>query len=306
MGFIKSPNFGSRNNKNIDSVVLHTTVGTESGTIAWFKNPASQVSAHYVVSLDTNITQMVNEDKAAWHVGIAYKPTSKVYKGFNANFNTIGIECVDNKDPHNADRSKQYPMLINLVRDICTRHHIPIDKDHICGHREIRANKTCPGNIDVNYVIEQARQLGIDDNEKKLKLDEDIPSSFELTMKLKSYGEYDNHWTFKEMDSADRKKFEERNKDLRQENDLLLPELKVLRQENTELDRRRADMASRAIEAGKRADTHLRDLNVLKKRLKVLEDDFLECENKLVNYICKSTMRDGLRVFIEAFFKKRW
>ena len=60
-----SPNFDERA-LPISMIVLHYT-GMKSGTeaIDWLANPESSVSAHYVVSEDGQITQMVPEDKRA-------------------------------------------------------------------------------------------------------------------------------------------------------------------------------------------------------------------------------------------------
>ncbi|HTK03449.1 MAG TPA: peptidoglycan recognition family protein [Alphaproteobacteria bacterium] len=154
--FIQSPYWQSRQGKKIDGIVIHTTVGTYDGTITYFQNNDRSVSAHYVVSLDGDITQMVNENVGANHAGNVSNPTTPVYKGFNPNWNTIGIENADNADPAGADRSRQLPALANLVRDICLRNGIPIDRNYICGHRELYDKKTCPGNIDVNKVVSLA------------------------------------------------------------------------------------------------------------------------------------------------------
>ena len=67
---------------NIQYVVIHTTQGSYNGTISWIQNPASQVSAHYVVkSSDGAVTQMVREKDIAWHAG-----------NWTYNTQSIGIE----------------------------------------------------------------------------------------------------------------------------------------------------------------------------------------------------------------------
>ena len=75
--------------------------------------------------------------------------------GINPNTYLISIECADNGKPAEADRSKQIPVIVELVRDICKRNNIPMDREHICGHREIRSTKTCPGNLDVDEIVRQ-------------------------------------------------------------------------------------------------------------------------------------------------------
>lgn len=159
---ILSPNHSSRGNAKVLGVVIHTTVGTYDGTISFFQKTSSGVSAHYVISLDGDITQMVEEFESAYHAGIVDRPSAKLVTdrpGLNPNVFTIGIENVDNLNPAGADRSKQYPALIALVRDICNRFGIPIDRYHVVGHREIRASKTCPGNLDVDYIVKEALKL---------------------------------------------------------------------------------------------------------------------------------------------------
>lgn len=78
--FVQSPNFSSRNGERIRRIILHyTTSRNVEGTISWFKDPRSKVSAHYVVSRTGDIYQMVRDTDKAWHAK-------------NANADSIGIE----------------------------------------------------------------------------------------------------------------------------------------------------------------------------------------------------------------------
>jgi len=157
--FVKSPYWQSRNGKPVDGVVIHTTVGFYEGTIAYFQKNDRSVSSHYVVSLTGDITQMVGEEVGANHAGLTSNPSNPIYKGYNPNWNTIGIENADDKNPAGADRTNQLPALIALVADICKRNGIPADRDHICGHRELYDKKTCPGNLDVDDIVKKVRTL---------------------------------------------------------------------------------------------------------------------------------------------------
>jgi len=76
---IGSPNHGERKGeRGIDMIILHYT-GMPAGrgmtmaerAITWLSMPQSQVSAHYVVDEDGTITQMVAEDRRAWHAGLS-------------------------------------------------------------------------------------------------------------------------------------------------------------------------------------------------------------------------------------------
>lgn len=176
MRFIQSPYFSSRNNYNISLVVIHTTVGYYEGTIRYFQENDRRVSSHYVVKEDgAEVTQMVDEAMAAHHAGIVSNPAEKYIKRYsnntivNPNFYSIGIENADNNQPANWDRSGQYKALAILVRDICKRWNIPIDRDHICGHRELYDKKTCPGNLEVDRIVKLAQEIDftMDDDTKR-------------------------------------------------------------------------------------------------------------------------------------------
>jgi hypothetical protein len=118
----------SRTTSDIDMVVIHTTQGSYSGTISWFQNADASASAHYVIrSSDGEITQMVDEEDVAWHGG-----------DWDTNSRSIGIEhegYVDEADVWYTDA-----MLRNsaaLVRELCDRNGIPMDRNHIIGHSEV-------------------------------------------------------------------------------------------------------------------------------------------------------------------------
>ena len=96
----------------ISSITIHYTQGSYSGSIAWFKNCASKVSAHYIIrSFDGQVTQMVRESDKAWHVGAA-------------NSYTIGIEHEAMGDIISYFTSNMYQASAELVRDICVRRNI--------------------------------------------------------------------------------------------------------------------------------------------------------------------------------------
>lgn len=154
-------NFTKGGNKKL-GIVIHTMVGNLAGTTSWFNNPSAKASAHYGVSLDDGaVYRYVEEQDQAWAQGTVDRPTFKMVldrPGVNPNTYLISIECADDGNPAGADRSKQYSAIIELVKDIAKRNNIPLDRDHICGHREIRASKTCPGNLDVDYILNKARE----------------------------------------------------------------------------------------------------------------------------------------------------
>jgi spore germination protein len=140
-------------------MVLHTNVGSFESTINWFADPDSGVSAHYLVGLDGRIAQFVGEEDTARHAGRVAEPTTPLHTGDDPNLQTIGIEFEDGGDPLCVDRpASQYRAGARLVREIARRWDIPLDRDHVVGHRELFAHKDCPGNLDVDRVVELARQ----------------------------------------------------------------------------------------------------------------------------------------------------
>jgi N-acetyl-anhydromuramyl-L-alanine amidase AmpD len=150
----------------INSVIIHDTEGSYSGTISWFKDPAAQVSAHYVVrSSDGQITQMVDEKDIAWHA-----------RSFNTN--GIGVEHEGYADQTGWYTDAMYRASAALVKNICTRYGIPMDRDHILAHSELWGNThTDPGkNWDWNYYMSLI--TGVTKNYSVVEVDD---SNFENT-----------------------------------------------------------------------------------------------------------------------------
>jgi len=76
---------------NPEYIVMHYTAsGTLSGTVAWFKNPNAQASAHLVIGHDGAIVQMGRFNQKLWHAGTSRLGTRSGFNGF-----AIGIEIVN-------------------------------------------------------------------------------------------------------------------------------------------------------------------------------------------------------------------
>jgi N-acetylmuramoyl-L-alanine amidase/Transglycosylase SLT domain len=120
----------------INYVVIHTTQGSYAGTINWFQNPASNVSAHYVIrSSDGQITQMVREKDIAFHAG-----------NWTYNTQSIGIEHEGFVDNPSWYTDAMYRASAALTRNICLKYGIPMTRSRIIGHFEVPgATHTDPG-----------------------------------------------------------------------------------------------------------------------------------------------------------------
>ncbi|MGA9520046.1 MAG: N-acetylmuramoyl-L-alanine amidase, partial [Myxococcaceae bacterium] len=120
-----SPNY-TNGRSSYQYVVIHTVQGGYAGCISWFKNPASNASAHYVVrSSDGQVTQMVEHSDQAWHASCY-------------NNKAIGIEHEGYaQNPGTWYTDAMYRESAKLTRWIADRHSIPKTRSRIIGHVEV-------------------------------------------------------------------------------------------------------------------------------------------------------------------------
>jgi glycosyltransferase involved in cell wall biosynthesis len=160
----RSPNFGEGRGGEVPrAVVVHTTVGGFDAAARWFERPESGVSAHYVVGLHGRVAQFVREADTARHAGRILRPEAPIAADAaddGVNPFTIGIEFEDGGDPLGVARpAKQYDAGARLLAEISSRWDIPLDREHVVGHRELFAAKDCPGNLNVERLIARAREF---------------------------------------------------------------------------------------------------------------------------------------------------
>lgn len=124
--WIPSPNFDvlARKPGDVTIIVIHTTEGTYQSAINWFEDPASQVSAHYIVSKKGDITQMVQEKDKAWHV-------------LASNSYTIGIEHEGMIEDPNWVTEPMLDASAKLCCYLLKKWQLPATRDHIKGHVEL-------------------------------------------------------------------------------------------------------------------------------------------------------------------------
>jgi glycosyltransferase involved in cell wall biosynthesis len=150
-----------RGGRRPEAIVVHTTDGSFEGAAAWFADPRSGVSVHHLVGLDGRVTSLVDEADTARHAGRVVEPSgagARLAAGGDVNARTIGIEFADDGDPLGVVRpAAQYRAGGRLLAAIAARWDIPLDREHVIGHREIRADKTCPGNLDLDRLLDAAR-----------------------------------------------------------------------------------------------------------------------------------------------------
>jgi N-acetylmuramoyl-L-alanine amidase len=134
-----SPNFGPRrNDARPDLIVLHyTAMASATDARDWLCNPASQVSAHYLIAGDGLTWQMVAEPDRAWHAGAGH------WDGHDdVNSRSIGIE-LSNTGFHPFS-NPQMTVLEQLLGQIMARWAIPAAG--VIGHSDMApGRKIDPG-----------------------------------------------------------------------------------------------------------------------------------------------------------------
>lgn len=109
----------------IQYIVIHATDGSYDGALSWFRDPTSQLSAHYVIrASDGLVTQTVAEADTAFHS-----------RGFN--WQSIGIEHEYDARTGVGYADAEYRASATLVCAIARRYAIPTDRAHIIGHNEV-------------------------------------------------------------------------------------------------------------------------------------------------------------------------
>jgi len=132
-----SPNHGDRKSGRVDALILHYT-GMDSAEAALRRlcDPASQVSAHYVILEDGGVIQLVPEFRRAWHAGQSFWAGDR-----DMNSASIGIEIVnpghDGGSP--AYPPKQIESVIALCKDIIARHEIPAAR--VLAHSDVAPDR---------------------------------------------------------------------------------------------------------------------------------------------------------------------
>lgn len=141
--FVASPNYGERRGySRPNCLILHYTgMPTGEAALKALTDPASEVSAHYLVWEDGSIDQLVAERNRAWHAGRGS------WKGeTDLNSASIGIEIVN---PGHEGGSPSFPLpqidaTIALARDIGARWAIAPER--VLAHSDVApSRKRDPG-----------------------------------------------------------------------------------------------------------------------------------------------------------------
>ncbi len=117
----------------IDMLILHYTgMRTAQEALDRLCDPASRVSAHYLIDEDGTIWRLVDEARRAWHAGVA-----RWHDRGDINGASIGIELVNpgHEFGYRAFAEPQMAALESLGRAILARHAVP--PRHVLGHSDV-------------------------------------------------------------------------------------------------------------------------------------------------------------------------
>jgi N-acetyl-anhydromuramyl-L-alanine amidase AmpD len=134
-------NYNRERSYNINKLVVHVVQGSVSSAVNWFQDSRANVSAHYVVGDKGGVVQCVRHEDVAWHAG-----------NWSYNTHSIGIEHGGYADNRATWTDRKYRASARLAAYCCRRHKIPVDRDHIVGHRKVPGSTHyCPGR-DFDYA----------------------------------------------------------------------------------------------------------------------------------------------------------
>ncbi len=134
-----SPNFGPRRDgARPELIVIHyTAMESTQSAIDWLCNPEAEVSAHYVISPQGDVSQLVAEEMRAWHAGAGQ------WQGRgDVNSRSIGVELSNRGDHPFA--APQMTALEILLKGIMARWNIA--PSGVIGHSDMApGRKIDPG-----------------------------------------------------------------------------------------------------------------------------------------------------------------
>ena len=143
---VPSPNFNDRALPITMLVVHYTELKPVETALARLTDAEAGVSAHYLISEEGKVTQLVSEEKRAWHAGASY------WRGIkDVNSASIGIELDHpGHDPANGGYREfsdaQFEALVPLIARIVKQHDIP--RTNVVGHSDVAPmRKIDPGEL---------------------------------------------------------------------------------------------------------------------------------------------------------------
>ncbi|WP_374507236.1 N-acetylmuramoyl-L-alanine amidase [Flavobacterium sp.] len=171
--WISTVNFNLRKPNFI--IIHHTAQDSLQQTIRTFTLPKTQVSAHYVISDDGKVVQMLNDYLRAWHGGNA-----SWGKNTDINSTSIGIELDNNGTEPFSDN--QINSLLALLSRLKKEYNIPTQ--NIIAHSDIAPTRKSDPSVLFPWKLLADSGFGVwSDNEIK-----EAPQDFNIEQGLRIIG----------------------------------------------------------------------------------------------------------------------
>lgn len=146
------------------AIVNHIAQGSLAACDSWFRNPAAQASANYIVALDGAIHQYVDPEgpNAPYANGLLNHPDTTVQalvaqeNGANPNYWSVSIEHEGMSGQ--AMPAAQLAASAQLTAWLLERFNIPNDESHLLGHYEFDSvtRAGCPGWSRAEWIAYEA------------------------------------------------------------------------------------------------------------------------------------------------------
>lgn len=130
--WVPSPNFGARKPPYAAPTLIvlhHTAIASMQASLNALTNPATQVSAHYLIGADGELLQLVDDGDRAWHAGV-----SRWHDITDVNSASIGIELVN--DGFTPFPAAQIHAVLALLADLIQR-HCTLHNGDVLGHADV-------------------------------------------------------------------------------------------------------------------------------------------------------------------------
>tara|TARA_X000000950_G_scaffold274328_1_gene359240 strand:- start:65 stop:811 length:747 start_codon:yes stop_codon:yes gene_type:complete len=128
----KSPNYNSRNNSKIQLIIIHyTALKNTLDAISYLCKKEKKVSAHYLISQNGSVYNLVVDKFRAWHAGQAFWQD-------NSDINSISIGIELDYNPFGKNNIFSIKMITSLKKLIIQlQKNYKINKNSILAHSDI-------------------------------------------------------------------------------------------------------------------------------------------------------------------------
>ena len=153
-------------------------------------DPPRRASTHYYMSgargagvgSDGDLYQMVREDGGAIANGVLNKPYPPDTNGsISLNLQSLSLEiegyaATIHQTCHPA--TKQWQKTAEWIETRSRKYDIPLDRAHVIGHYQVASNRTDPGKLNIDALVQHALSLRATPKRDILLLEDDMASGF--------------------------------------------------------------------------------------------------------------------------------